>query len=87
MIDVHAHFIPQSVLQWLKDHPDKVNARWETRDPKRGEFLVIEGKWAFELKEAFSDEDGFPWPRRPRASSTLFCPRFPSFSYTINIRV
>lgn len=59
MMDVHAHFIPQAVLQWLKDHPDRVSARWETRDPNREPFLVIEGKWAFELKKAFSDEEGF----------------------------
>jgi predicted TIM-barrel fold metal-dependent hydrolase len=53
MKDVHTHFIPPEVLQWLKENQNKVNATWEKKDSKKGEFLSVDGKWSFELKEAF----------------------------------
>ena len=59
MFDVHAHFIPPAVLAWLREHADAVDARWDRRDPNRGEFLIVGGKWPFELKPAFVEPDRF----------------------------
>ncbi|UOF88880.1 amidohydrolase [Fodinisporobacter ferrooxydans] len=55
MYDVHTHFIPADVLDWLKENKTIVNAKWEKRDPDKDEFLVVNGKWAFELKQTFVD--------------------------------
>ncbi len=59
MIDVHAHFIPPAVLDWVRGHADASDARWEQRDPAKAPFLTVGGKWAFELKPAFYDADLF----------------------------
>lgn len=59
MFDLHAHFIPPAVLEWLRQHAEAVDARWERRDPSRGEFLVVGGKWPFELKPAFFEPERF----------------------------
>jgi predicted TIM-barrel fold metal-dependent hydrolase len=53
MFDFHTHFIPFEVLDWLKDHKTAVNAKWEKRDPNKSDFLIVGGKWAFELKDHF----------------------------------
>jgi aminocarboxymuconate-semialdehyde decarboxylase len=55
MFDVHTHFIPQDVLLWLKDHQHSVNAKWEKKAPNQGDFLTVNGKWSFELKETFTN--------------------------------
>ncbi|MCM8747831.1 amidohydrolase [Thermomicrobiaceae bacterium CFH 74404] len=59
MIDVHAHFIPPAVLDWVRQHADALDARWEQRDPSKAPFLTVGGKWSFELKPAFHDADLF----------------------------
>lgn len=56
MYDVHTHFIPDEVMRWLRDNHVRVNAKWEKKDPAKAEFLTVNGKWAFELKEAFVQE-------------------------------
>jgi predicted TIM-barrel fold metal-dependent hydrolase len=53
MYDLHTHFVPPEVLTWIKENQKIVNAKWETRDPNKGDFLTIDNKWGFELKEAF----------------------------------
>jgi len=53
MYDFHTHFIPQPVLRWLEDNKATVNAVREKKDPNKAEFLTVNGKWGFELKEAF----------------------------------
>lgn len=53
MFDMHTHFIPRDVMHWLKDHQDQAKAKWEKRGPDQTEFLIVDGKWGFELKEAF----------------------------------
>lgn len=53
MYDVHTHFIPPDVLTWVKDNQKSIDAQWEKKDSK--EFLVVNNKWAFELKELFTD--------------------------------
>lgn len=53
MHDVHTHFIPSDVMDWLKDNQNSVQAKWLKKDPAKAEFLSINGKWDFELKEAF----------------------------------
>ncbi|GAX90526.1 amidohydrolase family protein [Effusibacillus lacus] len=56
MYDVHTHFVPPDVLGWLKENEKTVHATWEKKDPNKAEFLTVNGKWAFELKESFYNE-------------------------------
>lgn len=56
MYDVHTHFIPTEVMDWLDENKRRVNAEKEKRDADKSVFLNINGKWAFELKELFIDE-------------------------------
>lgn len=55
MFDIHTHFIPVDVLDWLKENKKMVSARWEKRSPDKNEFLIVNEKWGFELKPAFYD--------------------------------
>lgn len=55
MHDFHTHFIPSNVLSWLKDNETSVNAKWTRQDMTKNEFLTVNGKWGFELKQAFID--------------------------------
>ncbi|WML51399.1 amidohydrolase family protein [Neobacillus sp. PS3-12] len=53
MFDLHTHFIPPEVLLWVKDNQHFVHAKWERKAPDKAEFLTINNKWGFELKETF----------------------------------
>jgi aminocarboxymuconate-semialdehyde decarboxylase len=53
MYDVHTHFIPPEVGRWLQENKSSVNANWFKKDPKKADFLSVNGNWEFELKEAF----------------------------------
>ena len=53
MHDVHTHFIPEDVILWIKDNKKAINAKWEQRGSTKNDFLVINDKWAFELKDLF----------------------------------
>lgn len=55
MHDFHTHFIPNDVLNWLKDNKKSVNAEWIKKEENKEEFLFINQKWGFELKKAFID--------------------------------
>lgn len=55
MHDFHTHFIPSDVSTWLKDHRDVVKAKWLQKEESKNEFLVVNGKWGFELKPTFID--------------------------------
>lgn len=57
MYDVHTHFIPSDVVDWLKANRQTVNAEWIKRDPAKAEFLSVNGNWEFELKEAFINSE------------------------------
>ncbi|WP_052476136.1 amidohydrolase family protein [Cohnella kolymensis] len=57
MHDVHTHFIPSDVMDWLKENQNSIQAKWLKKDPTKAEFLSINGKWDFELKEAFINAD------------------------------
>lgn len=59
MFDVHAHFVPSVLLDWLKEHADDVDATWEQRAPDKEPFLMVGRKWAFELKREFYDSARF----------------------------
>jgi aminocarboxymuconate-semialdehyde decarboxylase len=59
MYDFHTHFIPENVLTWLKDNQKLVDAKWIKKDENKEEFLVVNGKWGFELKKAFVDSKLF----------------------------
>ena len=66
MYDFHTHFIPPEVITWLKDHQKTVNAKWIKKEENKDDFLVVNEKWGFELKKAFTDGD--PVFRRARKS-------------------
>lgn len=55
MYDVHTHFIPSDVTDWIKQNQNRVQAVWEQRIPGKDPFLVINNNWAFELKQTFVD--------------------------------
>ncbi len=55
MYDFHTHFIPPDVINWLKDNQKTVNAKWIQKEENKHEFLVVNEKWGFELKQAFID--------------------------------
>ncbi|MEH7254419.1 amidohydrolase family protein [Neobacillus niacini] len=55
MYDFHTHFIPPDVITWLKDHQKTVNAKWIKKEENKDDFLVVNEKWGFELKKAFTD--------------------------------
>ncbi|MFS0823885.1 amidohydrolase family protein [Bacillus sp. 1P02SD] len=55
MYDFHTHLIPPDVITWLKDHQHTVNAKWIQKEANKNEFLVVNEKWGFELKQAFID--------------------------------
>ncbi|ARF17619.1 amidohydrolase family protein [Sporosarcina ureae] len=57
MFDVHSHFIPEKVLQWVELNQDKVNARWVSKGENQPDLMIINDKWAFTLSEAFINED------------------------------
>ena len=57
MHDFHTHFIPNDVLNWLKENKHIVNAEWIKKENKKEDFLFINQKWGFELKKAFIDFD------------------------------
>ena len=57
MHDFHTHFIPNDVLNWLKENKNTVNAEWIKKDNNKEDFLFINQKWGFELKKAFIDFD------------------------------
>ena len=53
MHDFHTHFIPTEVLNWLKENKSLVNAESIKKDPNKEDFLFIDEKWGFELKQQF----------------------------------
>lgn len=55
MHDFHTHFVPQEVVNWIKENAATINAKWETKNPKKEDFLIINEKWAFEFKDLFSN--------------------------------
>lgn len=55
MHDFHTHFIPEAVMAWIKDNQKKVHAKWIEKEDSKSDFLEIDGKWAFELKDSFID--------------------------------
>lgn len=59
MIDCHIHAIPEGMLEWLRANAERADARFEQRDPAKEPFLVVGGRWPFELKRVFSDRDLF----------------------------
>ncbi|MBX6395983.1 MAG: amidohydrolase [Alicyclobacillaceae bacterium] len=56
MYDVHTHFIPSPVLDWLK-RETSVQSRLQHTPEKENPILIVNEKWGFELKPAFYDPD------------------------------
>lgn len=63
MYDFHTHFIPQNVLDWLKENKKTVHTKWEQKYKNKHEFLIVNGKWGFELKPAFYDFEIFEFQK------------------------
>ncbi len=59
MIDCHIHAIPEGMLEWLRANAERADARFEQRDPGKEPFLVVGGRWPFELKRVFFDRELF----------------------------
>jgi len=57
MYDFHTHFVPEEVVDWIKENKNVIHAKWEKRVPGKEDFLVVDNKWAFELKILFTDAD------------------------------
>lgn len=55
MHDYHTHFIPNEVLEWVRTNHQSIRAEWKKHNPAKEEFLIINGKWGFELKKEFID--------------------------------
>jgi aminocarboxymuconate-semialdehyde decarboxylase len=55
VFDLHTHFIPPEVLQWVKDNQKWLDAKWEKKGPNQANFLIVNNKWGFELKESFTN--------------------------------
>lgn len=53
MYDVHTHFVPPRVIEWLRENQIAIQAKWIKKDPAKADFLSVNGKWEFELKESF----------------------------------
>src|SRR5699024_4813412 len=51
MHDFHTHFIPEAVMEWLKENKGKVRAKWIEKNGKT--FFEVNGKWMFLLKDSF----------------------------------
>ncbi|WP_175639609.1 amidohydrolase family protein [Metabacillus schmidteae] len=56
MYDFHTHFIPEEVIDWIKDQRSIINASWEKKNKDKEDFLSIDNKWAFELKQEFTNK-------------------------------
>ncbi|MCL6562443.1 MAG: amidohydrolase [Firmicutes bacterium] len=59
MFDVHTHFVPTAVIEWVRREADTIRAVFERRDPAKAEFLIVNGKWGFELKPTFIEADRY----------------------------
>jgi aminocarboxymuconate-semialdehyde decarboxylase len=57
--DIHTHVIPLHVLHWLEDNRTYVNAKWTKKDPNKAQFLSVNGKWEFEMKETFINPERY----------------------------
>lgn len=57
MHDVHTHFVPPAMLDWLRANAELVSATWEERVPGKEPFLTVNRKWSFELKMEFYEAD------------------------------
>lgn len=57
MYDVHSHFIPPEVLDWLRDAAARslISVDLQPGQTGRGPTLTVGGKWGFELKREFHD--------------------------------
>ncbi|RAK15052.1 aminocarboxymuconate-semialdehyde decarboxylase [Anoxybacillus vitaminiphilus] len=53
--DVHTHFIPSEVVQWLKEEQKHVPVHWDDN----GKMLTINYKWGFGLKDEFIDPNAY----------------------------
>ncbi|MCS7246538.1 MAG: amidohydrolase [Thermomicrobium sp.] len=58
-IDCHIHAIPTAMVDWLRTNAERVDARFEAREAAKAPFLVVGGRWPFELKPVFSDRERF----------------------------
>lgn len=55
LYDVHTHFVPAQVTDWLRDNSGQIPVAWDERVPGKAPFLTVNHKWSFEFKPAFHD--------------------------------
>jgi len=58
MYDFHTHFIPEEVIDWLRQNRATIRAEW-TNPVGDKTFLTVNKKWGFELKEQFINFDAY----------------------------
>ncbi|QQE77718.1 amidohydrolase family protein [Alicyclobacillus sp. SO9] len=59
MYDVHTHFVPPQMTDWISVQSNRLNAVWEKKVPNKQDFLTVNGKWSFEFKREFHDSELF----------------------------
>ena len=59
MHDFHTHFIPTDVIHWLKENKKAINVEWVNKDENKEDFLIINQKCGFELKNTLIDFDAY----------------------------
>ncbi|WP_273366943.1 amidohydrolase family protein, partial [Alicyclobacillus herbarius] len=58
LYDVHTHFIPSPVMEWLQAEA-RVDTVLAEREADKAPFLTVNGRWGFELKPEFVEADRY----------------------------
>lgn len=58
-VDCHIHALPEDMLAWFRAHAEWADARFEQREPGKALFLIVGGRWPFELKLIFHEREIF----------------------------
>lgn len=82
--DVHTHFIPPEVVQWLKEEKKHIPVHWGDN----GKTLTINHQWGFDLKDEFIDPNAyFKAQHQARVSHSLVSPIPQLFLYNIEATI
>ncbi|WP_044737205.1 amidohydrolase family protein [Geobacillus kaustophilus] len=82
--DVHTHFIPPEVIQWLKEEQTHIPVHWDDEE----KMLTINRQWGFRLKEEFIDLHAYlEAQRRAGVSHSLLSPIPQLFLYDVEAAV
>ncbi|WP_025950122.1 amidohydrolase family protein [Geobacillus thermocatenulatus] len=82
--DVHTHFIPPEVMQWLKEEQTHIPVHWDDEE----KMLTINRQWGFRLKEEFIDLHAYlEAQRRAGVYHSLLSPIPQLFLYDVEAAV